>query len=287
MIDTHQHLLYPELFRYSWVSGLPALQGIFRLEEYNAASEGCGITGTIFMEVDADASQSSDEAAFFCGLAENPENKILGVIAAARPESAGFEEHLDSIAHPALKGIRRVLHTQPDELSQSDIFRENVARLGRRGLTFDLCFAQRQLGLALDLARACPQTTFILDHCGVPDIAGNEAPHGDGFKTWAAAIRVLASLPHVNGKISGLTAYAPEPQRAAAHLQPYIDTMLETFGPQRLVWGGDWPVVNLGSGLPAWCEITHSLLLGLSEIESSSVLHNNARRIYLNHGQPA
>lgn len=280
MIDTHQHLLYPELFRYSWAASFPALQGNFRIEEYNTASQGCGITGTIFMEVDVDTDQSAGEAAFFCRLAENPENQILGVIAATRPENSGFEDYLDSIVHPALKGIRRVLHTQPDGLSQTSTFRDNIVRLGKRGLTFDLCCAQRQLGLALDLARACPETTFILDHCGVPDIAGNDAPHGDGFKTWAAAIRELANLPHVHGKISGLTAYAAEPQRTATHLQPYIDTMLETFGPSRLVWGGDWPVVNLGSGLRAWCEITTRLLEGLPAADLANVQDSTARRLY-------
>jgi predicted TIM-barrel fold metal-dependent hydrolase len=287
MIDTHQHLLYPEIFRYSWAAGFPALQGNFRLEEYSEASETCGISGTIFMEVDVDAEQSTEEAAFFCRLAEDPANKILGIVAAARPENPGFEESLDSIAHPAVKGIRRVLHTQPDELSQSARFRENIARLGKRGLTFDLCFAQPQLGLAIELARSCPETTFILDHCGVPDIAGNDAPNGDGFKAWAAFIHNLARLPNVNGKISGLTAYAAEHQRTPTHLQPYIDTMLEGFGASRLIWGGDWPVVNLGSGLPAWCELTHALLAGLSEPERNNVLHNNARRIYLSRGQPA
>lgn len=278
MIDTHQHLLYPANFHYAWVADLPALQGNFRLEEYRVASEDCGIEGTIFMEVDVD--ESAQEAAFFCRLAENPDNRILGVIAATRPENSDFEKYLDEIAHPAIKGIRRVLHTQPDELSQSDLFRKNLSLLGKRGLTFDLCFAQRQLGVALDLARACPGTTFILDHCGVPDIAGNDAPHGEGFKTWSAAIRDLANLPHVNVKISGLTAYAREDQRNVESLAPYVNTVLEAFGPERCVWGSDWPVVNLGSGLPVWCRLTQELLADLSESDRASILSTNARRIY-------
>lgn len=279
MIDTHQHLLYPANFHYAWAADLPALQADFRLEEYRVASEGCGIEGTIFMEVDAD--ESAGEAAFFCRLAENPDHHILGVIAAARPENPDFEKYLDEIAHPALKGIRRVLHTQPDELSQSVLFRKNLSLLGKRGLTFDLCFAQRQLGVALDLVRACPDTTFILDHCGVPDIAGNDAPHGEGFKTWSAAIRDLANLPHLNAKISGLTAYAREDQRNVESLAPYVNTVLEAFGPGRCVWGSDWPVVNLGSGLVAWCELTKSLLAGLSQADRDGVLRENAQRVYL------
>ncbi|MEX1119896.1 MAG: amidohydrolase [Terrimicrobiaceae bacterium] len=279
MIDTHQHLLYPASFHYSWAADVPALQGDFRLEEYRVASEGCGIEGTIFMEVDAD--ESAGEASFFCRLAENPAHRILGVIAAARPENPDFEKYLDEIAHPALKGIRRVLHTQPDELSQTVLFRKNLSLLGKRGLTFDLCVLQRQLPLALDLVRACPETAFVLDHCGVPDIAGNAAPSGGGFEIWQQDIRSLAEASHVFCKISGLTAYAGENERTVAGLKPYFETVLEAFGPARCLWGGDWPVVNLGSGLAAWCQLTASLLAGLSEGERADVLVGNAQRFYL------
>ena len=280
MIDTHQHLLYPDRFGYPWTGELPALQGAFRLDDYRAAAAGCGVDGAIFMEVDVDEGQSGDEARFFCELAADPASGILGVVAAARPEQEGFGAQLENVLHPKLKGLRRVLHTQPDELSQTPLFRGNIRRLGRFGFTFDLCVLQRQLGVALDLVRACPGTTFILDHGGVPDIAANDAPGGPGFRAWQAAIKELAREPHVHGKISGLTAYARPDQRNAAGLQPYVDTMLEAFGPGRLVWGGDWPVCNLGSGLRAWCDLTIALLAGLESSDREAILSRNARRIY-------
>ena len=280
MIDTHQHLLYPDRFGYPWTGELPALQGAFRLDDYRTAAAGCGVEGAIFMEVDVDEAQSADEARFFCELAADPASGILGVVAAARPEQERFGAQLENVLHPKLKGLRRVLHTQPDELSQTALFRGNIRRLGRFGFTFDLCVLQRQLGVALDLVRACPGTTFILDHCGVPDIAGNDAPDGTGFRAWQAAIRELAREPHVHGKISGLTAYARPDQRNAAGLQPYVGTMLEAFGPGRLVWGGDWPVVNLGSGLADWCRISRNLLGGLTVDEQAAIFGHNARTIY-------
>lgn len=280
MIDTHQHLLYPAEFSYSWAKDFLSLQGNFRIGEYRAAAEDCGIEATIFMEVDVDEGQSSREAGYFCRLAGDATNGIGGVVAAARPEREDCVEYLQRITHPKLKGIRRVLHTQPDELSQSHVFRQNIARLGRLGLSFDLCVLQRQLGMALDLVRACPGTTFILDHCGVPDIAGNEAPHGPGFVAWQAAINALAREENVHGKISGLSAYARPDQRSVEGLRPYIDTMLGAFGPRRLVWGGDWPVCNLGSGLKAWCDLTRELLAGLESSEREAILSRNARHIY-------
>jgi predicted TIM-barrel fold metal-dependent hydrolase len=280
LIDTHQHLLYPAEFSYSWAKDFPALQGNFRIEEYRAAAKDCGIEATIFMEVDVDEELSSREAGYFCRLADDAANDIWGVVAAARPEREDCEEYLRRIAHPKLKGIRRVLHTQPDELSQSHVFRRNIALLGRLGHNFDLCVLQRQLGVALDLVRACPGTSFILDHCGVPDIGGNDAPHGPGFVAWQAAITELAREENVYGKISGLTAYARPDQRSVEGLGPYVDTMIEAFGPGRLVWGGDWPVCNLGSGLKAWCDLTLELLAGLDSSDREAILSRNARRIY-------
>ena len=278
MIDTHIHLLEPDRFTYEWTKGFPALTGRFDLSDYQKASADTGIQAGVFMEVDCE--ESADEARYFCSLAEQPGCLIQAVVAAARPESPDFERNLEAMAHPRLTGIRRVLHTHPDELSQSSLFRENVSHLGALGLSFDLCVLQRQLPLALDLVRACPQTTFILDHCGVPEISSNDAPAGAGFLAWEKSIRALAAEPNVNGKISGITAYAPEPLRNAEGLRPYIDTMLEAFGPSRLVWGGDWPVVNLGNGLLAWSNITRELLSELTPDERTLILSTNAKKIY-------
>jgi predicted TIM-barrel fold metal-dependent hydrolase len=278
MIDTHVHLLEPDRFTYDWTQDFPALSGRFDLSDYKKASLESGIQAAVFMEVDCE--ESDDEARYFCALAEQPGSLIQAVVAAARPESPGFEQSLEEIAHPRLTGIRRVLHTQPDGLSQTSRFRENVNRLGGLGLAFDLCVLQRQLPIALELVRACPQTTFILDHCGVPDIAPNDAPAGEGFLAWQKAIRALAAEPNVNGKISGISAYAPAPLRNAPGLRPYTDTMLDAFGSTRLVWGGDWPVVNLGDGLLAWSTITRELLSGLTADERFQILTTNAKKIY-------
>lgn len=278
MIDTHQHLLYPEQLDYPWVRELPALNGRFGLEEYRVAAEGCGIEAGLLME--SDALQSEGEARLFCDFAEAHSHGILGVVAAVRPEEDDFESKLDAISHRRLAGIRRVLHTQPDALSRSAVFRKNVGELGRRGLTFDLCVFQRQMPLALELVRSCPGTTFILDHCGVPDIAGNDAPDGEGFRDWRKAVHALAAEPNVNGKISGLTVYASPEQRCLEALWPYVAEMLDAFGAGRLVWGGDWPVVNLGSGLREWCRLTRELLSCLGGGEMRAVLVDNARRIY-------
>ena len=280
MIDTHQHLIHPDRFTYSWADDIPVLHGPFRLQEYKKAAHPTAFEGSLFMEVDVDEAQSADEARFFCQLAEIPSNRILGVIAAARPEKDDFAHYLDSIAHERVVGIRRVLHTQHDDLSVSPLFRKNIRHLAARTLTFDLCVLQRQLPLALELVRSAPDVFFVLDHCGAPDIAGNNAADGTGWNHWKSGVKSLASCPNVFGKISGLTVYAPENLRTTDGLAPYFLTMLEAFGPDRLVWGGDWPVVNLGSGLPGWIDITTELLSPLTITERENILSRNARSIY-------
>src|SRR5712664_3502922 len=118
IVDTHQHLLYPERFRYSWCQAIAALEGrAFRLEEYRAAARDTGVEKTLFMEVAVDEPQIKDETDYFLDLANRPENGIAGVVATGRPEREDFPAYLDSILHPRLKGLRRILHTEPDELS--------------------------------------------------------------------------------------------------------------------------------------------------------------------------
>jgi predicted TIM-barrel fold metal-dependent hydrolase len=280
-IDTHQHLLYPDRFDYSWAQDFPNLQGPFQLDAYSAAAADCEIEGTLFMEVDVDTGQSVREARFFSQIAAKSDNNMLGVIANIRPEEADFETHLDLILHPSLKGIRRVLHTQPDALSQSTRFRENIALLGKRGLSFDLCVQQAQLGLALEVAQACPDTSFILDHCGMPSIAEHTSTDCDSWQQWESGIRALGAQPNVACKFSGITAYATPEQRSVEGLRPYLTEILEAFGPKRIIWGGDWPVCNLADGLMRWCQLTDALLAELSTNEQQNILRNNARKLYL------
>lgn len=279
-IDTHQHLLYPDRFGYSWTNDFPALQGAFTMEAYREAAAGCGIVSSVFMEVDVDTGQEGAEADFFSRLAGDGVNGITAVIAKCLPESPGFEGAVDAIRQPALKGIRRVLHTQPEAFSQSSLFRQNVATLAAKGLSFDLCVTQKQLGVALELVRACPEVSFILDHCGVPAIAEHISSEGGSWQQWRAGIHALAGQANVACKLSGITVYAAPDQRTVDGLRPYLNEILEAFGSERIVWGGDWPVCKLAEGLRFWSDLTDVLLAPLSEEEQRAICIENARRIY-------
>ncbi|MFC4668096.1 amidohydrolase family protein [Seohaeicola nanhaiensis] len=274
LLDTHQHLLYRDRLGYAWADGLPALAGRdFTLDDYAALTAGRGISGTLFMEADAD--DYAREARVVAALAKKPGSGILGLIAACRPEdTAAFSEWLEEIADLPVVGLRRILHEVPDEVSQGAAFRANVARLGPRDLTFDIVMRADQLPLAAALADACPNTRFVIDHCGVPDIAGG------GLDPWRAHMRDLAERGNVVAKVSGVMAYCSPGNATAEAIRPYVSHVIDCFGPERCLWGSDWPVVNKTAGLAEWIAAFRSLIAPLSEDEQRAICNGTAQRVY-------
>ncbi len=273
-IDTHQHLIFHNRFSYEWTKSIPALaKDDFILSDYKAITNKKGIVGTLFMETAVDDSDYQTEARFISELVGS--DGMLGQIASCRPEeNSGFDAWVDECRKLSVVGFRRILHVMPDELSQSSNFRANVKKIGKEDLPFEICVLARQLPIAADLARSCDKQRFVLNHCGVPDIAG------EAFESWATNIAKLAELSHVTVKLSGLTAYCKPGTATKATLLPWVSHVIETFGPERIVWGGDWPVVNLGSGLEDWISITRELLEDLSPDEQSAICQENARTVY-------
>jgi len=273
-IDTHLHLVYPDRLSYPWLDDVPALQKPFPLESYAESAKKVGITQAVFMEVDVAPDQALAEVQLVRELAAKGTFPITGIIAAALPESEAFADQIDALEGPLLKGIRRVLHTQDDERSTSQRFRENVASLAERNLSFDLCVLPRQLPLAMELVDACPETQFILDHCGVPDIAGN------AFEDWSKQIRELARRQHVACKISGLPTYCAPGQATADAMRPWVESCIEAFGWDRVVWGSDWPVCEINSDLSKWSESLEFILAGASKDEQNALYSKNAKALY-------
>ena len=276
IIDTHQHLIYPERYSYSWTADIPQLAGkAFRYDDYLIAIEGTGVRRTIFMESGADDPHWQEETRFVHTLAGTPGSLIAGIIANCRPEEErGFEPYVESVLSPKLVGFRRILHTEPDELSQRTCFSSNVRLLEKYELTFDLCVLARQLPLATKLAAKCPNVQFVLDHCGVPDIASGE------IDSWRRSITEIAKLPNVACKISGVLAYCAAGQATVEAVRPYVEHCLEQFGLHRTVWGSDWPVCTISSGLRTWVNVTQQLIAAAGESNQRQLLHGNAIRIY-------
>ena len=276
LLDTHQHLVYREKASYGWTKDIPPLaEGNFTLDDYKTLTEGLGIGGTLFMETGVDDPDYQQETRFVKSLADNSDNGMIGLISSIRPESdEAFETWLEETIEMGVVGYRRILHVMPDDTSQSDIFRNNVRKIGISGKTFDICFLPGQLPIACELAKACENTKLILNHCGVPDIAG------DGLDPWRQDIKALAQIPNVICKLSGLMAYCAPGTSSLETIEPFVDHVLNCFGPNRMVWGSDWPVVNLAKGLPEWIAVTRKILGKLSADEASSIAYGTAQIVY-------
>ena len=292
IIDTHQHLWDLDVFRLPWLGGAPALAQSYRTSDYLAATAGLGVAKAIYMEVDVAPEQQRTEADALIALCAQEDTPTVAAVISGRPASPDFAAYIRHYAaYPAIVGVRQVLHVPdaPRGLCLTPQYVENVRLLGDLGLSFDICMRPGELSDAVKLAARCPDTRFVVDHCGNGDpyiIAGeappptdNPAPHTRA--QWMADMAALADLPNTICKISGIIA-STRPGWSAADLAPAINHCLDTFGFDRVVFGGDWPVCNLGAGSSygVWVETLKSIVAKRSSREQAALFHDNAVGFY-------
>jgi predicted TIM-barrel fold metal-dependent hydrolase len=275
IIDTHLHIVDQSALRYPWLSGAPALNRDFSYEEYAREARRGGISQTLHMEVDVAPEDIEAEIDYVVAKARDPGSLLVGKIATCRPENPDFVAYLEKVrANPFVKGLRRILHTLPDDLSEGAIFRQNIKRLSGTGLTFDLCVFPHQHARAMALIDLAPDVQFVLDHCGVPDIKAGD------IHAWRQSMTEIARRPNVIGKVSGVVAYADPDTWTVETLRPYVEHTIGAFGWDRVVWGSDWPVCTLGGGLSTWLAATQALVAGVSAEERTKLFSGNARRVW-------
>lgn len=277
IVDTHQHLWDLSRFRLPWLKGAPALNRSFLLEDYRRATEGLGVVASIYMEVDVEPAQQEAEADFVLELIHRGESPMVGAVISGRPESGGFATYLARYRdRPTLKGLRRVLHSAdtPQGHCLDERFIAGIRLLGRMGLSFDLCMRPSELGDAVRLVDACPDTTFILDHCG------NASVRARDLTAWKADIGRLAERKNVTCKVSGIVASAAPGRWTADDLAPIINHVRARFGPDRLVFGGDWPVCTLAATYRQWVETLRQIIADWPAAEQKKLFHDNAIQIY-------
>lgn len=276
LIDTHLHLIYRDSLAYAWLGSEPTLAARdWTYELYAAEAHPLGVTDCLHMEVDVVEADVAGEIEFVRALAGSPARHIRAAIANARPEDEGFAAQVDrALADPFVRGFRRILHVVPDDLSRTRIFRENIGRLAGTDLTFDVCVRWDQLGIAAELVDACPDVGFVLDHCG-----GGSASRTDLFAPWKAALLELARRPNVVAKVSGVIGTVRDGW-TLGDLRPVVETTIQAFGWDRVVWGSDWPWSAQRASLSDWIKATWRLVEGASEAEREKLFHRNASRVY-------
>lgn len=287
IIDTHVHLWDLKQFRLPWLSGAAeVLQRNYGEADYREAIHGLRLKG-LYMEVDVEPAQEAAEAEYVVALARARDPLLAGVIG-GRPESPGFAPYVERFRGiPAIKGVRRVLHgpdTPPGYCLQAP-FVQSVRLLGERGLSFDLCMRPTDLDDTVKLAAACPDTRLILDHCGNGDLRAfrklraDEPPPKHTADQYKAVIERLAARANVICKISGLMFQFPR-GGDASDLAGVVNVCLDAFGPDRVVFGADWPVCLVGGSLRSWVEMLSQIIATRPAADQRKLWSENAIRFY-------
>ncbi len=278
VVDTHIHYWDPNTLTYAWLADVPDIahaHGPRELQAQEGKTDRFELDQIVFMQADTDDTEVVQEAEWVNNLAESVDQRITGIIACA-PLDKGAEAELEALqALPRVKGIRRLIQGQPPGYAIAPQFVAGVRSLPSYGFSFDLCIHHEQLQETIELVEACPDVDFILDHIGKPDIKAQL------FDPWREGIRTLAQHPNVVCKLSGMVTEADLDHWTTADLQPYADHVIESFGVDRVIYGGDWPVSLLGvQHWGHWVDTLDDLTASLSDEEKQKLFHDNAVRVY-------
>jgi L-fuconolactonase len=279
IVDTHQHLWDLDKFRLDWMTaGEEPLGRSYRPADYAEAARGLEVVKSIYMEVDVVPEQQVAEAEFILGLIREGKTPTVAAVVSGRPSSEGFAAYLDRFrGEPAIKGVRQVLHvpSTPAGYCVDPAFVRGTSELGKRGLSFDLCMRSADLPHAAKLIEACPDTRFILDHCG------NESVLEKDHSRWKRDIDAIAAKgDRVVCKVSGIVASAKGHSWSEADLAPIVNHVLDAFGPDRVIFGGDWPVCTLAASYRRWVEALKAIVKDRPEEQQRKLFHDNAVRLY-------
>ena len=220
--------------------------------------------------------QHLDEAEWVDGLASHDRRVLGAVVCLPIERGPAIEGEMARVAKlKTTRGVRRLIQNQPDpEFMLKPGFLEALRLLPKYNLSFDACIFHPQAANTLKMMRHCPEVSFVLDHIGKPAIkAGLSDP-------WRSHIREMAALPNVVCKLSGVTTEADHNTWTRDQLRPYIDHVIECFGPDRILYGGDWPVCELAGSYLQWLSTLDWATTGLSPADKRKLFRDNAIKTY-------
>jgi predicted TIM-barrel fold metal-dependent hydrolase len=260
-----------------WIKEGSPLARSFLLDDYRKATEGLNVVKTVYMEVDLDPAQQDAEADYVIGLCKQRDSRMAAGVVSGRPASDGFKKYVSRFKDSkSIKGVRQVLHvesTRPGYCLDENFIR-GVRLLGELGLSFDLCLRPGELLDGAKLIDACPATRFILDHCGNANVQAKDSSQ------WQKDIAAVARRKNVVGKVSGIVASAKPGAWTADDLAPIVNHTLEVFGPDRVMFGGDWPVCTLAATYKQWLTALQAIVKDRKEEERKKLFHDNAVKFY-------
>ncbi|MFD0305561.1 amidohydrolase family protein [Streptomyces sp. NPDC127119] len=276
IVDAHHHVWDLSVRDQDWIVGpeLTPLRRNFTIEELAPEARAAGVARTVLVQTVPVAEETPE----FLALAESSEliGAVVGWTDLTRPGVADELARLRELPGGRhLKGVRHQVQGEPDPewLLREDV-RRGLAAVAEAGLAYDLVVLPHQLPACARAAERHPGLTFVLDHVGKPPIGAG------GTEPWATEVRALAALPNTVCKLSGMVTEADRRSWAVGDLAPYADTVLEAFGPGRLMFGSDWPVCTLVASYAEVVHIADQLTGKLDEREREEIFSGTATRVY-------
>lgn len=272
-IDSHMHFWDQEgLQAYTWLHEVPSIG--HRHDPATLHAEARGDLPEKIVFVEAGAPPLAEVRWVEQLAAQEPRIRAIVAKIAMNAGAQTTRDLAELKQHPLVRGVRHNVEHEAVDCCARPEFIRGVHEAAAAGLNVDLCCKHPQLPAVIELVRQCPETTFILDHGGKPGIrAGLLDP-------WREHLRQLAAFPNVVGKLSGLVTEADHRNWTDAQIEPYAAHLLATFGPARLLFGGDWPVAKLACGYLRWLKLARRLTAHLPATEQAAIFHDNAERVY-------
>ena len=276
VVDAHHHLWDLDVRDQDWITGpaLAPLRRNFLLDDFRHLAEAHGIAASVVVQTVTVPGETPELLAL--AAASDLIAGVVGWTDLTAPDVADRIAALTELPGGAkLVGLRHQVQSEPDPdwLTRPDVLR-GLAVAARAGLVYDLVITSGQLAASARAAAAVPDLLFVLDHLGKPPIASGRT------EPWAADLRGLAALPNTSAKLSGLVTEADWRRWQLADLRPYTDTALEAFGPDRLMFGSDWPVCTLAASYPEVLAAARDLTADLSPAEREAMFSGTATAIY-------
>jgi L-fuconolactonase len=271
-IDAHQHFWLYNAARDAWITdAMSVLKRDFLPQDLATELTASGIDASIAVQAD----QSEAETMFLLDLAK-ANSSIVGVVGWVDLRSPQIAERLDHFSQfPKLRGFRHIAQSEPDDgFLARDEFVNGVKHLQRFGFTYDILIYARQLPAALELVSRVPEQLFVIDHLTKPEIKGKRT------EPWAQQMGQLAQSKNVFCKLSGLVTEADLHDWKAEDFRPYLDVAFDSFGPDRLMFGSDWPVCLPTASYQQVVKIVADYVQNFSEADKSQIFGGNAIRFY-------
>ncbi|MFG2385289.1 amidohydrolase family protein [Streptomyces avermitilis] len=275
-VDAHHHVWDLSVRDQDWITG-PELQPLrrnFTVADLEPAARAAGVDRTVLVQTITVAEETPE----FLALAAESEliGGVVGWTDLTRPDVADELARLAELPGGAyLRGIRHQVQGEPDPdwLLRADV-RRGLAAVAGAGLVYDLVVLPHQLPACVGAAADLPELTFVLDHLGKPPIASG------AHEPWATHVRALAARPNTVCKLSGMVTEADPGTWTTDALRPYADTVLDAFGPGRLMFGSDWPVCTLAASYGQVINVAHEVTAALGADDREDLFSGTATRVY-------